>query len=330
MVEKTGRRGQLHLATAGERSWAGFLKKEISDDSVLDLPSFNCFEGGVGEKRIESLLGLDTRLSQVDRDFLLRFFEKLGLANVADLQDVGVLRPLPDYLCRELETYQQEQGCKAAKSGAMLATLGRLLKQLEQEAPSKGTGKGRKSPRYRIHLSDRSGPYGQPKGRGRSRSPRNGGRSSGGSRQRQLPQHQQRQQQEPALWMAARTGDTEKCQQLLAVRAEVDVRSKRWTPLMGAAELGHAGVVSLLLENKANVNAANKKGRSALSFAVCPSNDGGTRRESQIPVMEHLLSHGADVCMRDVRGRTVLQQAWLEGRAEVADSLRAAQKWQTP
>ena len=52
--------------------------------------------------------------------------------------------------------------------------------------------------------------------------------------------------------MAARAGDTEKCQQLLAARAEVDVRLKSWTPLMGAAELGHAGVVSLLLENKAN------------------------------------------------------------------------------
>ena len=86
--------------------------------------------------------------------------------------------------------------------------------------------------------------------------------------------------------MAARAGDTEKCQQLLAARAEVDVRSKKWTPLMGAAELGHAGVVSLLLENKANVNAANKKGRSALSFAASPSDDGATRRESQILVMD--------------------------------------------
>ena len=55
---------------------------------------------------------------------------------------------------------------------------------------------------------------------------------------------------------------------------------------MGAAELGHAGVVSLLLENKANVNAANKKGRSALSFAASPSDDGATRRESQILVMD--------------------------------------------
>ena len=206
---------------------ARFLKQETSDDSDLDLPSFHRFEGGVGENRIESLLGLDTRLSQVDRDFLLRFFESRGLAEVADLQDVGALRPLPDYLRTSLEAYQKEQGYEAAKSGAVWATLGRLLKRLEEEAPSKGTGKGSKS-RYRTHLSNRSGPCGRPKGRGQSRSPRNGGRSWAGSRQRQLPQDQQRQQQEPALWMAARAGDTEKCQQLLAARAEVDVRLKSW------------------------------------------------------------------------------------------------------
>ena len=64
------------------RCAARFLKQETSDDSDLDLPSFHRFEGGVGENRIESLLGLDTRLSQVDRDFLLCFFESLGLAAV--------------------------------------------------------------------------------------------------------------------------------------------------------------------------------------------------------------------------------------------------------
>ena len=121
----------------------------------------------------------------------------------------------------------EEAGLRGREKRSHAATLGRLLKRLEEEAPSKGTGKGSKS-RYRIHLSNRSGPYGQPKGRGQSRSPRNGGRSSAGSRQRQLPQDQQRQQQEPALWMAARAGDTDKCQQLLAARAEVDVRLKSW------------------------------------------------------------------------------------------------------
>ncbi len=111
---------------------ARFLKQEKTeadlDDSDLDL---------LGRNRIESLLGLDTRLSQVDRDFLLRFFESLGLATVADLQDVGAFEPLPDYLRTSLEAYQKKQGYEAAKSGAMRATLGCLLKRLEEEAASK-------------------------------------------------------------------------------------------------------------------------------------------------------------------------------------------------
>ena len=60
---------------------------------------------------------------------------------------------------------------------------------------SKGRGRSR-SPRNGGRSSAGS------RGRGRSRSPRNGGASSGGSRQRHLLQDQQEQQQnEPALWM---------------------------------------------------------------------------------------------------------------------------------
>ena len=61
-----------------------------SDDSDLFLPSIAVKEesAGPGEVRIETLLGLDSRLSQVDRDFLLRFFQSQGLATVADLQEL--------------------------------------------------------------------------------------------------------------------------------------------------------------------------------------------------------------------------------------------------
>ena len=60
---------------------------------------------------------------------------------------------------------------------------------------SKGGGRSR-NPRNSGRSSAGS------RGRGRSRSPRNGGASSGGSRQRHLLQDQQEQQQnEPALWM---------------------------------------------------------------------------------------------------------------------------------
>ena len=95
---------------------------------------------------------------------------------------------------------------------------------------------------------------------------------------------------------------------------------------MGAAELGHGRVVSLLLKHKANVNAANKKGRSALSFAAPPSTDGATRRESQILVMDILLSHGADVHMKDITGKTALERAQIEGHTEVAAFLKNLDK----
>ena len=73
------------------------------------------------------------------------------------------------------------------------------------------------------------------------------------------------------------------------------------------------------------MNAANKKGRSALSFAACPSADVTT--ESQILVMDILLSHGAEVLMKDVTGKTVLERAQIEGRTEAADSLMNWEKW---
>ena len=46
--------------------------------------------------------------------------------------------------------------------------------------------------------------------------------------------------------------------------------------MMGAAELGHFTVVPFLLDGRADVNARNNKGRSALSFAAAPSKDNKT------------------------------------------------------
>ena len=93
---------------------------------------------------------------------------------------------------------------------------------------------------------------------------------------------------------------------------------------MGAAERGHGGVVSLLLENMANVNAVNKKRRSALSFAVAPSHQGAKRRGSPNIVIDHLISHRADVDMKDTTRRTALDRARDEGFSQVADLLK---KW---
>ena len=81
--------------------------------------------------------------------------------------------------------------------------------------------------------------------------------------------------------------------------------------MMGAAEKGFSHVVRLLLTMKADVNAVNGKGRSALSFSAAPSWDGeaDAARESQLGVMDVLIAFGADVNLVDKRGETALSTA---------------------
>ena len=64
------------------------------------------------------------------------------------------------------------------------------------------------------------------------------------------------------------------------------------------------------------MNAANKKVRSVLSCVGCHSADVTT--ESQILVMDNLLSHGGDVLMQGVTGTAVLDRAQIEGRTQAA------------
>ena len=66
------------------------------------------------------------------------------------------------------------------------------------------------------------------------------------------------------------------------------------------------------------MNAANKKVRSVLSCVACHSADVTT--ESQILVMDILLSHGGDVLMQGVTGKVVLDRAQIEGRTQAAGS----------
>ena len=99
---------------------------------------------------------------------------------------------------------------------------------------------------------------------------------------------------------------------------------------MGAAELGHEGVVSLLLQNQADVNAVNKNGRSAPSFAAAPSVHGANGRKSPNIVIDNLMSNGADVYTKDNMGRTALGRAQSEGCNEAADSLKNWEAWRRP
>ena len=145
----------------------------------------------------------------------------------------------------------------------------------------------------------------------RSRSPRRGGRSRnhdnfrgdgtrnfnggrGGSRRGSKPK--------PELWAAVERNDEALVQQLLARDKDIEERFEGWTPCMKAAEEGAVEAMRMLLDKKADIDAINPKGRTALSFAAAPSNDGTTRRPTPVSCLRLLLERGADAKRKDKRG----------------------------
>jgi len=165
--------------------------------------------------------------------------------------------------------------------------------------------------------------------RGRSRSgERQRGRkrdfSSNGRRNNSRPNRRNKQQRpqgndrkdsidkiKPELWAACETNDEASVQRLLAEGADPEERFEGWTPLMKAAEEGHVEVLRMLLHKKVDIEASNKKGRTALSFAACPSKNNMTKSERDTPVeaLRLLLQNGADPKRKDERGSTAKEFA---------------------
>lgn len=115
----------------------------------------------------------------------------------------------------------------------------------------------------------------------------------------------------PELWAAIERGDETSVSQLLAQGKDPEERHEGWTPLMKAAEEGAVEVIRMLLAKKVDVEAHNKKGRTALSFAAAPSFNSQTKTERDTPVMalRLLLENGADPKHKDDRGCTAKQMA---------------------
>jgi len=84
------------------------------------------------------------------------------------------------------------------------------------------------------------------------------------------------------------------------------------------ASVGISGTwqkVELLLDSGADVNAADKKGRTALMAAV--RSGGGTLEETKrLPVLKALLDKGAEVNAQSHHGRTALMSAAFRGLKE--------------
>ena len=120
----------------------------------------------------------------------------------------------------------------------------------------------------------------------------------------------------PALWVAVEAGNLRGVLELLSdEQVDVDERYQGWTPLMKAAEEGHCDIAKLLLNKGANINAVNRKGRSALSFAAAPSMNGSTPRQEDINMVRLLAEKGANLFLKDQNGQTAKGHANKEKRS---------------
>ena len=87
---------------------------------------------------------------------------------------------------------------------------------------------------------------------------------------------------------------------------DAEEKFEGWTAFMSAAENGAVEAMKILLKHGVDIEAANKRGRTALSFAAAPSNDERTGRPRATPVaaLRLLLESGADPTRRDDRDKT--------------------------
>ena len=112
---------------------------------------------------------------------------------------------------------------------------------------------------------------------------------------------------QPALWTAAKEGQTD---QVLHLLADIDEKGEplEFTPLH-AVRLHHKDTVRALLQHGADVTARDPAGATPLHSAVDP----GCDDLSDVEVVRQLLEHGADVISRQWRYRTPLHIAAFNG-----------------
>jgi len=126
----------------------------------------------------------------------------------------------------------------------------------------------------------------------------------------------------PALWIAARDGETEEARQLLAEEADIEERGgpSECTPLHVAAYRGHEDLVLLLLEHGADSSSKNNAGWTSLHWAA----EAGPKA-----VVQLILHNGADLQSRTHfsvlggGGQTPEDVAILRQRPQIVAMLQA-------
>ncbi|TRX58217.1 ankyrin repeat domain-containing protein [Fulvivirga sp. M361] len=101
---------------------------------------------------------------------------------------------------------------------------------------------------------------------------------------------------------------------LLSQSVHVDAQDNSGnTALMGAVFKGYSYYVKLLLQHKASVNLQNYNLATALTFAVTFSSS---------DVVSELLAQEAQYDLKDARGLTPLDHAWMQGNIMAEELIR--------
>ena len=126
--------------------------------------------------------------------------------------------------------------------------------------------------------------------------------------------------QDSAFLYAGAEGFNEVLQLTLAAGANVRSTNRfGGTALIPASEHGHVDTVRILIAAGVPVNHVNNLGWTAMQEAIL-LNNGGPRQQE---VVRQLLDAGADPGIRDLQGRTALENAERLGFAEIAALIRS-------
>lgn len=168
-----------------------------------------------------------------------------------------------------------------------------------------------------------------PRGRGRresSRPLRSGGKGKGRNDSAdKISVEKKDQAPKTRLWEAVEAGDEQVVQECINQGDDVNSTFKLWSPIMKAAEEGKITLVQMLSEARADLEATNCKGRSALSFAATPS----MRRASQPEAVRALLTLGADSQSKDKMGLTAEDRLMKEKPEGFEETMRVFEHFST-
>ncbi len=126
--------------------------------------------------------------------------------------------------------------------------------------------------------------------------------------------------QDESPLMAAALGGHESVAGAL-IKRDADVNKTGWTPLHYAATNGHPGVIRLLLENSAYIDAESPNGTTPLMMAAMYGSPDAVKL---------LLEEGADPMLKNQQGLTALQFAERAKRPNAIELLTAAIRAKRP